>query len=269
MAAKAAPGEETPAAESSPAAIPALQTRGLGKSFRGLIAVDRVDLSIAKGARHALIGPNGAGKTTLVNLICGHIKATTGDLLIHGRPATHLPEHRRTKLGLARTFQINQLFRQLTVMENVLSSVSERSGASRGFWRSIGSDSALVDECCALLEMVGLLDDALRPVAELSYGRQRLVEIAITLAQRPSVLLLDEPTAGIPAGESRQVLEVIDTLSDEITVLIIEHDMEMVFRFAKRITVMMNGAILKEGSPDEIAADAEVRAVYLGEGGYV
>ena len=256
------------AAPTAGAPAPALQTRGLRKEFRGLVAVDGVDFTLRTGARHALIGPNGAGKTTLVNLISGHLRATAGELFLGGHNITHRPEHRRTRLGLVRTFQITQLFRKLTVLENVLMAVSERAGASRNVWRPTGRHDALVDEALAILASVGLRDDALRRVGELPYGRQRVLEIAVALGLRPRVLLLDEPTAGVPSGESGALLDVVLSLASDMAILIIEHDMEMVFRFAERITVMMNGRILREGTPPEIAADETVRAVYLGEEGH-
>jgi branched-chain amino acid transport system ATP-binding protein len=257
------------AAAASPAAgaVPALETRRLSKAFRGLVAVNGVDFRLEPGARHALIGPNGAGKTTLVNLITGHLPAGGGSLFLHGADITRLPEHRRIKRGLARTFQINQLFRRLTVLENVLAAVAERTGAARDAWRPLAGHSALLDEAYAVLQAVELHPDALKAVHELPYGRQRVLEIAIALALRPRVLLLDEPAAGVPAAESRHVLDVVASLTGDIAVLIIEHDMRVVFRFARRVTVMMNGSILREGTPEEIAADAQVRAVYLGESG--
>lgn len=245
---------------------PALRTQGLRKNFRGLLAVGNVDFELAQGARHALIGPNGAGKTTLLNLISGHLRPSAGELFLNGRNVSKLPEFQRTRLGLARTFQINQLFRGLTVLENVLAAVSEHHGQSWNFWHPAGKKGALVDEVFALLDSVGLENDALKPVAELPYGRQRLVEIAIALGLRPKVLLLDEPTAGVPSSESHLVLDLIERLDASLSLLIIEHDMDIVFRLARRITVMANGSILTEGSPEEIAGDEAVRAVYLGEG---
>ncbi|HEX9842302.1 MAG TPA: ABC transporter ATP-binding protein [bacterium] len=253
----------------APGVVPALETRGLRKEFRGLLAVAGVDLVLQPGTRHALIGPNGAGKTTLVNLISGHLKASGGELFLYGENITRRPEHRRTRLGLVRTFQINQLFRQLTVLENVLLAVSQRTGASRNLWRPLGRYEALADEALAILASVGLEDDALRRVAELPYGRQRLVEIAVALGLRPRVLLLDEPTAGVPSGESEPLLEALRALGRDLAILIIEHDMEMVFRFAERISVMMNGSLLREGTPAEISADAAVREAYLGEDDHV
>jgi branched-chain amino acid transport system ATP-binding protein len=249
-------------------AAPALETRGLRKAFRGLVAVAGVDLVLRPGTRHALIGPNGAGKTTLVNLISGHLKASAGRLYLHGQDITRRAEHRRTRLGLVRTFQINQLFRRLTVLENVLLAIAERTGAGRNLWRPLGRYGDLADEALAILAGVGLQDDALRRVGELPYGRQRVVEIAVALGLRPRVLLLDEPTAGVPSGEGQPLLEALRALGRELAILIIEHDMDMVFGFAERISVMMNGSLLREGTPAEISADAAVREAYLGEEGH-
>ena len=185
-------------------------------------------------------------------------------MFLDGRDVTRLPQHARARHGLARTFQINQLFRTLNVVDNIALALGERTGSSRHFWRPLGNDRALFDEAFALLESLGLADQALQPVATLPYGRQRLVEIALALAARPKVLLLDEPAAGVPSAESHLILDAIAALPAEIAVLIVEHDMDVVFRFAERITVLAGGAILTEGTPAEIAADEQVRAVYLG-----
>jgi branched-chain amino acid transport system ATP-binding protein len=243
---------------------PALATRGLHKSFGGLAVTANVDLDLPRGSRQALIGPNGAGKTTLINLISGALAPSAGQVFLDGRDVTRLPQHARARLGLARTFQINQLFRTLSVVDNLALAIGERTGSSRHFWRPLGRDEALFDEAFALLEGLGLTAQALQPVATLAYGRQRLVEIALALAARPKVLLLDEPAAGVPSAESHLILDAIAALPADIAVLIVEHDMDVVFRFAERITVLAGGAILTEGTPAEIAADEQVRAVYLG-----
>ena len=243
----------------------ALETLGLYKSFGALRVADGVDFRLPQGARHALIGPNGAGKTTLINLITGALPPSAGQVRLHGRDVTSLPQHARVRLGLARTFQINELFGGLAVIDNVALAIAERTGASRHFWRPLGRERSLLDEAFALLETLGLARVALQPVRMLPYGHQRIVEIAIALAARPKVLLLDEPAAGVPAAETRAVLNAIERLHDEIAVLIVEHDMDLVFRFARRITVMVGGAILTEGTREEIAADPRVRAAYLGQ----
>ena len=246
---------------------PALEIRGLQKSFGALQVAADINLALPRGARHALIGPNGAGKTTLVNLITGVVRPTAGQVLLDGEEITHLPQAVRTRRGIARTFQVNQLFRPLTVLENVYLAIGERTGACNRLWRSAGAERAVLDEALDHLQSLELISDARKPVRQLAYGRQRLVEIAIALAQRPKLLLLDEPAAGVPSSENHLILDVIAKLDPTITVLIIEHDMDVVFRFANRITVLVAGAVLTEGTPDEIAADERVRAVYLGEAG--
>jgi ABC-type branched-subunit amino acid transport system ATPase component len=243
----------------------ALEIRDLNKNFGALTVARDIRLELPKGARHALIGPNGAGKTTLVNLITGVLRPSGGSILLDGHDITSLPQADRTRRGIARTFQINQLFRGLTVLENVYLAVAERVGASHRLWRPAGAEREVIDQALAQLEALRLADDALTPVRELPYGRQRLVEIAIALAQHPRVLLLDEPAAGVPSSESHLILDVIGALDPDIAILIIEHDMDVVFRFASRITVLVAGAVLTEGTPHEIRADARVRAVYLGE----
>jgi ABC-type branched-subunit amino acid transport system ATPase component len=242
----------------------ALETLGLRKSFGALRVADGIDFRLPYGARHALIGPNGAGKTTLINLITGALPPSAGRIRLRGTDVTRLAQHARVRLGLARTFQINQLFGALPVIDNVALAIAERSGARRHFWRPLGREDALLEEAFALLETLGLAPVALQPVRTLPYGHQRIVEIAIALATRPRVLLLDEPAAGVPAADTSAILEAIERLHHDIAVLIVEHDMDLVFRFARRITVMVGGAILAEGTREEIAADPRVRAAYLG-----
>ncbi len=241
-----------------------LETQGLCKSFGALEVARSIDFRLEIGARHALIGPNGAGKTTFVNLLTGVLQPSSGRVLLQGEDVTRLAQARRVKRGIARTFQINQLFRGLTVLENVCIAVAERLGAGGGMLRPAGRRTEVVEEATRLIGMLRLDQDAGRRVGELPYGRQRLVEIAIALGLDPRVLLLDEPAAGIPSAESHILLEAIAGLPQDIAVLIIEHDMDLVFRFAQRITVMVSGAIFAEGTPAEIAANREVRAVYLG-----
>ncbi|HVA14443.1 MAG TPA: ABC transporter ATP-binding protein [Stellaceae bacterium] len=243
----------------------ALETRALCKSFGALTVAHAIDFQLAPGARHALIGPNGAGKTSFVNLVSGALAPSTGQILLGGHDVTRLSQAQRVKRGLARTFQINQLFRALTVLENVTLAVSERHGVAGDFFRPAGKRRAVIEEAHALLERLGIAGEALRPVRELAYGRQRLVEIAVALGLDPKVLLLDEPAAGVPSGETGTIIDIIERLGPEIALLIIEHDMELVFRLARRITVLVQGAILVEGTPQEIAADPRVREVYLGE----
>jgi ABC-type branched-subunit amino acid transport system ATPase component len=245
-------------------AMPALETRGLCKNFGALEVARDVDFRLERGARHALIGPNGAGKTTFINLLTGVLTPSRGSVLLEGEDVTSLAQARRVKRGIARTFQINQLFRGLTVQENVCIAVSERLGVAGGMLRAAGSRADVLEEAARLIDMLKLGEDAGRRIVELPYGRQRLVEIAIALGLQPRVLLLDEPAAGIPSTESHILLDAIATLPKGIAVLIIEHDMDLVFRFAERITVLVSGAIFAEGAPDEIAANREVRSIYLG-----
>ncbi len=244
---------------------PALEVTSLQKSFGAIGVANNINLSLPRGARHALIGPNGAGKTTFVNLITGVLRPSAGKVLLDGEEITHLSQAARTRRGIARTFQVNQLFRGLTVIENLYLAIGERTGACNHLWRSAGAERAVIEEALDHLESLALIDDARKPVRELPYGRQRLVEIAMALAQRPKLLLLDEPAAGVPSSENHLILDVISRLDPNITVLIIEHDMDVVFRFANRITVLVAGTVLTEGAPREISSDERVRSVYLGE----
>jgi branched-chain amino acid transport system ATP-binding protein len=241
-----------------------LETHGLCKNFGALEVSRELNFRLETGARHALIGPNGAGKTTFVNLLTGLLKPSRGQVLLQGQDVTHLAQAGRVKRGIARTFQINQLFRGLTVLENVYIAIAERTGVARSMLRPAGTHKGVIDQAMHLLETLRLADEAGRRIVELPYGRQRLVEIAIALGLEPRVLLLDEPAAGVPSAESHIILDAIAALPEEIGVLIIEHDMDLVFRFAQRITVLVSGAIFAEGTPDEIAANRDVRAVYLG-----
>ncbi len=245
--------------------MPALETRGLSKRFGGFLATDKVSLTVDAGARHALIGPNGAGKTTLINLLSGFLEPSAGSVALNGEDVTSLPQHRRVRRGLVRTFQVNQLFPGMTPLEALVLAVSQRHGSANQWWRPVGSDRACVDEAVGLLESLGLSDHAGIATRHLPYGKQRLLEIALALAAKPRVLLLDEPAAGVPEGESAELFATIGALPRDVTILLIEHDMDLVFRFAERISVLVRGAILVEGTPAEIAADPRVRDVYLGE----
>jgi ABC-type branched-subunit amino acid transport system ATPase component len=242
-----------------------LETRGLDKHFGGIVAANQVSLQIEKGARHALIGPNGAGKTTIVNLLTGVLKPTAGQILLDGKDITRLEPHERVRLGIARTFQINQLFADLTPIETLGLAVSERLGRGKDWWRIVGGKSDVTDEIIELLERFRLGDVMRERTGILPYGKQRLLEIALAIACKPRVLLLDEPAAGVPEDERHEILATVEALPKDVTVLLIEHDMDIIFSFADRISVLVNGSLFVEGDPDEVARDPRVKAVYLGE----
>jgi ABC-type branched-subunit amino acid transport system ATPase component len=243
----------------------ALEARGLLRPFGALMAVNDVSLNLMPGARQALIGPNGAGKTTLINLLTGVIKPTAGHVFLEGRDVTALSSSARVRMGVSRTFQINQLFPDLTPAESLGLAISERNRSGANFWRVAGARRAIVAEIEELLARFGLESVLDQPTRKLPYGKQRLLEIALALAARPRVLLLDEPAAGVPEEERRDILATLAALPPDVAILLIEHDMDLVFSFAKRISVLVAGRLLTEGAPDEIAADERVRAVYLGE----
>ena len=244
---------------------PALSTRGLDKSFGSLVVAKDIAFDLPQGARYALIGPNGAGKTTLINLMTGMLRPDAGQILLGEDEITRLEPEKRVRRGLVRTFQINSLFPNLNALEAVTLAVCEREGVARTWWRRLTAFPDAVDEAHAILGSLMLAADGYRLTRELPYGRQRLLEIALALATRPKVLLLDEPAAGVPREESAELFAAISNLSRDITVLFIEHDMSFVFRFASRIIVMVGGRVLLEGAPDEVAADPRVREVYLGK----
>ena len=244
---------------------PVLETKELEKHFGGIVATDNVSLVVEKGARHALIGPNGAGKTTIINLLTGVLRPTAGTIMLEGRDITDLEPHRRVGLGIARTFQINQLFADLTPLETIGLAVSERMELGRQWWRLTGSKGIVIEESVDILNRFNLADVMGERTATLPYGKQRLLEIALAIACRPHVLLLDEPAAGVPEAERHGILDAVAALPSDVTVLLIEHDMDIVFSFADRISVLVNGALFVEGAPEEVAADPRVKAVYLGE----
>ena len=243
----------------------ALEVQNLNRSFGALHVTREVNLTLDRGARRALIGPNGAGKTTLINLITGVLKPSSGSIRLDDVDITATSQAERARRGLARTFQINQLFRGLTVLENVCMVIAERDGHANNLWRPTGTKRIVLEEALDHLDSLRLTDDSLKLVRELPYGRQRLVEIAMALAQRPRVLLLDEPAAGVPSSESHLILDAVAALDPDIAVLIIEHDMDVVFRFAKEITVLVQGAVFTQGTPEEIRRNEKVREVYLGQ----
>ena len=242
-----------------------LSAKKLNKKFGSLVVAQDIDLALPKGVRYALIGPNGAGKTTLINLLTGMLRPDSGQIFLGEEEITGLRPDRRVHRGLARTFQINTLFPQLTPLEAVTLSVLERERTASVWWRGLPKYERAAEEAQQILASLNLTEAALRQTKELAYGQQRLVEIALALATRPRVLLLDEPAAGVPKNESAELFEVIARLSADLTILFIEHDMEVVFRFASRILVMVGGRILVEGTPQEISHDERVREVYLGK----
>ena len=241
-----------------------LSTISLRKSFGSLVVTDDVNLTLPKGARHALIGPNGAGKTTLINLITGALTPDGGSVVLNEQDITTFEPNQRVKHGLVRTFQINSLFPGLTPLEAVVLAVLERRGDAGRWWSPLPGHAEAVDEAYELLQRFQLSDVCTRTTRDLAYGEQRLLEIALALAARPTVLLLDEPAAGVPKSESAVIFEAITALPTDISVLFIEHDMDLVFRFASHIFVQVQGKLMVEGTPEQIATDPVVREVYLG-----
>ena len=242
-----------------------LETHALQKRFGGLLATDNVSLKLAKGARHALIGPNGAGKTTLINLLTGVLTPTAGRITLEGQDITQLASHHRVRRGMVRTFQINQLFNELTPLQSLALTVSSQLGISARWWKPLGSDPRVVQKCDALLKQFHLDDVMNQRVSQLAYGKRRLLEIATALACEPRVLLLDEPVAGVPEGEREEIFETVNALPADVSVLLIEHDMDLVFNFARTVTVLVNGAVFAEGDVQSISTDPRVKAVYLGQ----
>jgi ABC-type branched-subunit amino acid transport system ATPase component len=245
-----------------------LETRALAKRFGGLLATRDVTVSLEKGARHALIGPNGAGKTTFVNLLTGVLPPSSGQVFLAGEDITTFRPEARVRRGLVRTFQINQLFADLTPLETLSLAVGERLGHGKDWWRRLGAAEPMAREVDEIAARFGLGDVLDVRTDTLPYGKQRLLEIAVAFACAPQVLLLDEPAAGVPEAERRDILDAIAALPADVSVLLIEHDMDLVFSFAKRISVLVDGGLLVEGEPTAIAADPRVRAVYLGEAGH-
>ena len=245
----------------------ALLASGLCKRYGALPVTKDVSLRLASGARTALIGPNGAGKTTLVHLLSGVVRADSGSLSVLGEDLSSASAALRARRGLIRTFQITSLFAGLSVFENLYIAVAQRTGHAFDFWRGASRQREVMARAESLVEQLRLNEDAHRPVSEIAYGRQRLVEIGIALALEPKVLLLDEPAAGIPSSELDLLLDAVDSLPRDISVLMIEHDMEMVRRFATEVVVLVQGAVLTTGTPAEVMADPEVQRVYLGRAG--
>ena len=244
--------------------VPALTLTELSKAFGGLKAVEKVALSVAPGERRALIGPNGAGKTTLFNLISGDLPPSGGRITLFGRDVTYLPPHRRAALGVARTYQITNLFPSLTVLENLVLAVQGLERTKLVLLRPITSYTHLYARARTVLESVGLGDKEGEVVKNLSHGEQRQMEIAMALAGRPRLLLLDEPAAGLSPAESRMMTELLKRLNSGITLIVIEHDMDVAFALTDRVTVLHNGSVVADGSRDEVKANPLVREIYLG-----
>jgi branched-chain amino acid transport system ATP-binding protein len=245
-----------------------LTTRGLVKRFGALVATNQINFDLRAGERHALIGPNGAGKTTFVGLLSGTLRPDGGTITLIGREITHERPDRRVKAGLVRTFQISSLFRSLSVLENVYLAASEHLGAARHMLRPAAHHRDVTRRAEEVIRALGLDDDMHHRISEIAYGRQRLVEIALALCLEPKVLVLDEPAAGIPGGQAAQLLDVIEQLPKQIAILMVEHDMQVVRRFASHVTVFVGGTVLMTGSPQDVMSDDRVRSVYLGQSGH-
>ena len=244
---------------------PMLELRGLVRRYGGIIATDHLNLTVAEGETHAIIGPNGAGKTTLIQQISGGLSPDEGSIIFQGHDITALAMDQRVHLGLARSYQITNIFRQCTVTDNLALAVQARHGSSMRFWRPALSESQLFNEARSLAEKIGLGQHLNSLAGNLAHGEQRLLEVGLALATRPRMLLLDEPMAGMGPKESRSLLPLIQSLSDELTVVLVEHDMETVFQLADRISVLVAGRVIATGTPEEIRHNAEVRKAYLGD----
>ena len=244
---------------------PLLRVQGLVKRFGALVATDQVNLDVKPGEIHALIGPNGAGKTTFVAQLSGHLRPDAGAIVFDGDDVTAQSTHQRVAHGLARSFQITRLFKSFSVRDNLALAVQARSGSSLRFWRPVAAEAALREQADALLARLGLAAQADALASELSHGEQRVLEIGLALATRPRMLLLDEPMAGVGPDETQALVSLIDALRQECAILLVEHDMDAVFRLADRITVLVNGAVIATGAPGAIRKDPQVIAAYLGE----
>jgi branched-chain amino acid transport system ATP-binding protein len=242
-----------------------LRIDGLAKHFGGVVATDNLGLEVAQGEVHALIGPNGAGKTTLIAQIAGSLAPDAGTIRFRGADITRLAQHARVAAGLARSYQITSIFRGFTVRDNLALAVQARSGSSLSFWRPVAAERALFDEADRVAERVGLGGRVEALAATLAHGEQRALEVGLALATNPALVLLDEPMAGMGPEESARMIELIARVREHVTVLLVEHDMDAVFRLADRISVLVNGAIIATGAPDAIRADPQVRRAYLGD----
>jgi branched-chain amino acid transport system ATP-binding protein len=241
-----------------------LETRDLRMAFGGLVVFDRLNFTLQRGERHAIIGPNGAGKTTFVSLVTGLLQPTGGEILFEGASITHAAPRQRVKAGIARTFQINTLFRSLNPLEAVTLAICEREGRTAPSPRSVARETTLIEEAQALLAKFGLERDALALTDTLPYGKQRLLEVALALALKPHVLLLDEPAAGLSTQQGHELFAQLATSIAGTTMLFIEHDMNLVFRYADRISVFAGGTLIVQDTPEKVRANPKVREVYLG-----
>ena len=248
----------------APTPEPLLEIRDLVKRFGALAATDRLSLTVRRGEVHALIGPNGAGKTSLIAQIAGTLSADAGRIVFQGRDITRLAAHRRVRRGLVRSFQITRLFTRFSVIENVALAVQARSGSSLSFWRPVAAERVLREEALAVLDLVGLADRAETPCGQLPHGEQRSLEVALALATRPALLLLDEPLAGTGPQESERMVALIQRLSQQVTILLVEHDVDAVFRLADTVSVLVGGRVIASGAPDLVRRDPEVLIAYLG-----
>jgi len=242
-----------------------LEIKSLYKHFGGVVAVDKVDLSVLSGEVHALIGPNGAGKTTLIAQVSGSLAADAGQILFYGRDITKAPQHARVKAGLARSYQITSIFRRFSVLDNLALAVQARSGSSLSFWRPVAQEKALFDEAALLASQVNLSHQLASVAGNLAHGEQRALEVGLALATRPKLVLLDEPMAGMGPEESQRMIALIRRIRSRVTVLLVEHDMDAVFRLADRISVLVNGRVIASGAPSDIRLDPEVKRAYLGD----
>jgi branched-chain amino acid transport system ATP-binding protein len=243
---------------------PVLETRGLRMAFGGLVVFENLDFTLRRGERHAIIGPNGAGKTTFVSLVTGLLRPTDGEVLFNGAAITHATPQARVKAGIARTFQINSLFKALNPLASVVIALAEREGRAGVSLRAVARERRLIEEAGALLAKFGLADDALIVTETLPYGKQRLLEVALALALRPQLLLLDEPAAGLSTEQGHELFRQLAVLTADTTVLFIEHDMNLVFRYADRVSVFAAGALVVQDAPDKVRNHPRVREVYLG-----
>ena len=242
-----------------------LSLKKLSKRFGGVVAVDQVDLALAQGEVHALIGPNGAGKTTLISLISGTMPSDQGEIYFRNQELTRSKPHARVAAGLARSYQITSIFRRFSVLDNLALAVQARSGSSFSFWKPVAAESALFDEARTIAAEVGLGEKTGSVAAQLSHGEQRALEVGLALATRPKLVLLDEPMAGMGPEESQRMIALIKRIRAQVTVLLVEHDMDAVFRLADRISVMLNGRLIATGAPIEIRNNPEVKKAYLGD----